>query len=316
MVPPTEGEKRDGGTLLVVGGTGELGQATVIAGCNSWKGRVLATYRSSAPNEQLRTKTMGAEWIHLDCSDHVKVRSLLAASSPRVSAVAYCAVPRHKGANEVGDSGIRNGIVSDVLNAAEAASLVGARFIAISTDLVFDGTLPAGKLYAENDALSPVGAYGKCKAEMEKRLQELSGGIVIARSSLILSVAEEGAHGKAIQFVTDCITGKHGRIELFEDELRSMAFADDLGNAIVELAMPMCNFSGVVHIVSDEVTNRWELAKKLARKFGLHDKLGVYATNGMSKTSGLNRPLNCALATGVTHKVLQTKIRGISERLG
>lgn len=305
------------GTLLVIGGTGELGSATVAAACadGGWSGPVLATYRTAPPGKELRESAPRAEWAHLDSADHKTVRALLAGTR-RVTAVAYCAVPKHRGANDAGSALVRAGIVDDVASAAEAAAMVGARFVAISTDLVFDGTLPAGELYGEDAPLSPSGAYGKYKADMEAALRAISGSIVIARSSLILTFDENGdKHGKAIRFVVDAIKGKHGNIEIFEDELRCMAFADDLGKAVVELAAPGCAFTGVVHIVSDEVTNRWELAKKLARKLGLEHLLGVHATNGLSKDSGLNRPLNCALATDVTRNVLTTKIRGITDRL-
>ncbi len=310
------------GALLVIGGTGELGSATVIAACaeGGWDGAVYATYRTAPPNAALKSAAGRAEWIHLDCTEHKEVRSLLASASRRIVAVVYCAVPKHRGANESGAApSVRAGIVDDVVAAAEAAAMCGARFVAVSTDLVFDGNLPAGELYKVDSPLSPSNAYGKFKADMERQLKNISSGIVIARSSLILSLKDDSVegstHGKAIRFVLSAINGDHGQIELFEDELRCMSFADDLGAALVELASPECTHSGVIHIVSDEVTNRWELAKKLARKYGLDDKIGKFATCGLSKESGLNRPLNCALDSELTRKVLKTKIRGISERL-
>ena len=306
----------------MIGGTGELGSATVIAACakHGWEGTVYATYRTAPPNAALRNAASRAEWIHLDCAEHKQVRSLLASASHRIVAVVYCAVPKHKGANDSGSSpSIRAGIVDDVVAAAEATAMSGGRFVAVSTDVVYDGNLPAGQLYKVDSPVSPTNPYGKFKAEMEDQLKNISSSIVIARSSLILSLKDDGdensTHGKAIRFVLSAINGDHGKIELFEDELRCMSFADDLGAALVELASPDCTHTGVIHIVSDEVTNRWELAKKLAKKYGLDDKIGKFAINGLSKDSGFNRPLNCALDSTLTRKVLKTKIRGISERL-
>lgn len=308
------------GSLLIVGGSGELGRATVVAACASggWEGKVCATYRSGLPQDLEGTKKV--EWVHLDCSDHKEMRAVLA-SSRRIASVIYCAVPKHRGANAGDDVVVRNGIVEDVAAAAEAAAMCGARFVAVSTDLVYDGKLPAGELYPIDAPTCPIGAYGRYKVEMEKRLADISGSIVIARSSLILTLGDEKRNmkpGKAIQFVLDAIEGKHGKIELFEDELRCMSFADDLGAALVEIASPDSNVTGIVNLVSDEVANRWMLAKLLAKKYSLTDKIdcGQYAVSGLSKDSGLNRPLNCALDSTQTKDKLKTKIRGISERLG
>lgn len=303
------------GTLVVIGAMGELGGHTVTAGVDAWDGPVIAVCHSTSPSPS-KTNASGASWIHLDCSDHKAVRTFFAASE-RISAVIYCAVPRHRGANETGADSVRSGIVDDVVACAEAAAMIGARFVAVSTDLVHDGCKPPGERYTEADAPNPTNAYGRFKVEMERELANISSAIVIARSSLILTLGDgkEVPHGKGVRFVVEALEGRHGEIELFEDELRSMSFGDDLGRALVELASPSCAHRGVMNLVSDETTNRWELAKLLARKLGMEKMLGVHAKCGLSKNSGMNRPLNCALSSDLARKVLTTKIRGVSERL-
>ncbi|CAN8067426.1 unnamed protein product [Agarophyton chilense] len=301
------------GPLVIIGGTGELGFKTVLAACaegsTAWPGDIIATYNNSAPHLGLPRVT----WVKLDCADHKAVRSLIV-SLCDLAAVVYCAVPKHGGAAGAGGALVRAGIVDDVLNCAEAVALVGARFVAISTDLVFDGRIPPGKCYDEASSTCPPNPYGEYKQQMEKQLLALSGKIVIARTSLILTM-DEPPYGKGIQFVLDCIEGKKGEIELFTDELRNMSFSDDLGRALVELAKPQCAHLGVIHMVSDEVTNRWELAKLLAKRLSIEHKLGKFAKSGLSANSGLGRPLNCSLSTKLKNKVLETHIDGISERM-
>lgn len=300
-------------TLIIIGGTGELGKKVVEAAISGtavgWPGNVIATFFSSPPEVHHNRVT----WAKLDCGDHKAVRSLLAEQAS-LGAVLYCAVPKHGGAAGKGGDTVRAAIVDDVVNCAEAVVLLGARFVAVSTDLVFDGRIPSEQVYTEKSQTCPPNPYGKYKAEMERRLMELSGKIVIARTSLILTV-DEGAYGKGAQFVVDCLLGKHGEIEIFTDELRNMSFSDDLGLAMVELAKDECGHVGFIHMVSDEITNRWELAKLLAKKLGIEEKLGVHAKSGLSAESGLNRPLNCSLSTELTQVVLKTKIRGVTERL-
>src|SRR5947207_3868949 len=53
-----------------------------------------------------------------------------------------------------------------VSNVAEAVNAIGARLVYISTDYVFDGRKRTP--YREEDAVSPVNAYGRSKAEGEK----------------------------------------------------------------------------------------------------------------------------------------------------
>ena len=52
------------------------------------------------------------------------------------SAVIYCAVPKQGGAARQGGYDVMTGICDDVVAAAEAAMMISARFIAISTDQV------------------------------------------------------------------------------------------------------------------------------------------------------------------------------------
>lgn len=299
-------------TLLVVGGMGELGWQVTKAASAMWEGAVLSTFRNTIPNAEQRSLP-NVSWVHLDCSDHKSVRNLFAGTHRIISTV-YCAVPKHGGSSGKGGEHVRGGIVDDVVACAEAAAMIGARFVAVSTDLVYDGNMEDGHLYKEEDAVTPMNAYGKYKAEMEKQLSAISGSIAIARTSLILTI-EDTHFGKGVQFVVDALNGKHGQIEIFTDELRNMSFSDDLGKALVELADTRCTHVGLIHVVSDEVTNRWELTKLLAKKLKLEDKLGVHARSGLSSESGLNRPLNCALSTELRSKVLKTKIMGITERL-
>mmetsp|Transcript_12065 Transcript_12065/g.36770 ORF Transcript_12065/g.36770 Transcript_12065/m.36770 type:complete len:310 (+) Transcript_12065:11-940(+) len=297
-----------GPKVLVIGGVGELGRSTVLAAKEHWVGGpqdVVATYRQSQPDEVL--KNAASEWVQLDCSDHEATRKTIMNILP--AAIIYCAVPKHGGAASKGSDEMLAGISDDVVAAAEAGKMVGARFVAVSTDQVWDGKLETGK-YKETDPVSPTNPYAAYKTVMEKRLADIGGSIAICRTSLILTLEPMG---KGIQFVVDCLAGKKGEIVLFTDELRNMTFSDDLGSALVELADPQCSFRGILNLVADEITNRYELAKLLAKKFG-YDM--THVKSGLSAESGLNRPRNLSMDTTVVNQTLKrTKLRGVSEKL-
>jgi len=293
--------------LLVIGGAGELGRSTVLAAATEWSGGregLWATYHSTLPDAELLN---AAQWIQLDCSDHEAIRETIMKVNP--TGVIYCAVPKHGGAAGKGGDKVMNGIVDDVVAAAEASVIIGARFIAISTDQVFDGKLSEGLCYKETDEINPTNPYASYKTVMEKKLLTLAGPIIICRTSLILTMEPIG---KGIEFVVKCLRGEMGEIVLFTDELRNMTFSDDLGSGLVELAESTCEFRGIVHLVSDEITNRYELSKKLSKVLGIETN---FVKSGLSKESGMNRPANLSLDTTLIKSVLRrTKLRGVSER--
>lgn len=166
--------------------------------------------------------------------------------------------------------------------------------------------------------------YAKYKVEMENALAGMPN-VIIARTSLILSLGDESSSntpGKGVQFVLDALAGRGpgqqgGAFTMFTDELRCMSFSDDLGNALVELCEPSsAHTQGLIHLVSDEVQNRYELARYLAKWQGTPELVGKTVQAGLSAESGMNRPLNCALSSELLRKTLsRTVIRGLSKRL-
>ena len=79
-------------------------------------------------------------------------------------------------------------------NVAVAAAEVGAALVVPSTDYVFDGLL--GRAYIEDDATSPVGAYGRTKLAGEHAaLAACPAGARIARTGLALRRARQELRG-------------------------------------------------------------------------------------------------------------------------
>lgn len=170
--------------LLIVGATGELGSATLEASSRSpfWRDKkIYATYFRQAPTSAHHHYSL-AVWNFLDLNDHQSVRKLLSEVAP--TSVICCSVPPHQGSSSQFSNFLRQGIVENVLALAEASKMIGARFIAISTDQVFDGNLRNGK-YREDDPIHPTNPYASYKAEMEQELLNLGGDILICRTSLV-----------------------------------------------------------------------------------------------------------------------------------
>ncbi len=68
---------------------------------------------------------------------------------------------------------------------ARAARAEGARFVQISTDYVFDGTLD--RPYREDDPVNPLGVYGRSKRAGEQTVRDEDPGAVVVRTAWVYS---------------------------------------------------------------------------------------------------------------------------------
>jgi dTDP-4-dehydrorhamnose reductase len=293
-MPEKKTMKKNDRRLLVVGGSGELGRQ-IVAVASAWEVHATSLTRppSSAP---------GATWHRLDIADRQAVRALVAQVGP--AAVIHAAVSGHTQARAASDADFITAIVDGGRYVAEAAAEEGARCIALSTDLVFDGV--RGN-YAEEDPPNPIMLYGQAKADMERALLALETNLAIVRTSLILTLEPMGKH---VDWIVSALR-RGERRTLFTDELRCPVWSDELAAALLELTE--LDYRGLLHVAGPEVTHRYALGLALAAHFGL-DPAPIVP--GLSAESGLNRPLNCILDSRRAYALLKTPIRGVSARLG
>lgn len=86
--------------------------------------------------------------------------------------------------------------------------MFGARFIFISTDLVFNGTKGD---YDETDSPNPISYYGETKAEAESLVRKLVGNHVILRAPLLLGVSPRGNQSANEKFDEGTFGGQKGQ---------------------------------------------------------------------------------------------------------
>jgi dTDP-4-dehydrorhamnose reductase len=278
--------------LLVIGGSGELGQQLVSAARDC---EVHATYLTHP------RPVNNAGWHRLDITDRQAIQQLTAQLRP--DAIIHTAVSDRDRPKFSSDAGFRAAIVDGGRYVAEAAAEAGARCIVLSTDLVFDGT--QGN-YTEEDPPNPIMAYGQAKADMEHALLAMGTDLVIVRTSLILTLEPMGKH---VTWIVDALRQGEAR-NLFTDELRCPIWSDQLAAALLELST--LNYRGLLHVAGPEATHRYALGLALADHFGLDSSL---ITPGLSAESGLNRPLNCSLNCRRAYRLLKTPFQGVHARL-
>jgi dTDP-4-dehydrorhamnose reductase len=130
-------------------------------------------------------------------------------------------------------------------NVAEAAALVGAHVVYVSTDYVFDGT--STRPYREWDLPSPTSVYGASKFAGE---QEMRPGSTIVRTSGV-----SGAHGANMVRTALRLAGGDGVLRFVADQRFSPTFTADLAPALVTLGLD--RRPGTFHVTNSGATTWW-----------------------------------------------------------
>ncbi len=147
-----------------------------------------------------------------------------------VNAAAYTAVDR---AESEEDLAMRvNG--EGAGHVAEAAARIGAPFLHLSTDYVFDGALD--RPYREDDRTGPTGAYGRSKLVGERRVAERCPNSAILRTAWIYSPF--GAN-----FVRTMLRLNETReeVRVVADQRGNPTSALDIAEALLAIAKRICD---------------------------------------------------------------------------
>jgi dTDP-4-dehydrorhamnose reductase len=169
-------------------------------------------------------------------------------------------------------------------NVVEAARLVGARVLYLSTDYVFDGR--AERPYVEWDATNPMSVYGRSKLGGE---QELWPEDAIVRTSWVC-----GRHGR--NFVKTILTkAQEGNtLTVVDDQHGSPSFCDDLARMIRRLVVE--RRPGLFHVTNQGVTTWFRLAREVVELAGIDpDQVQPIATTDLDPPRPAPRPAFSAL---------------------
>jgi dTDP-4-dehydrorhamnose reductase len=172
---------------------------------------------------------------------------------------------------------------------AGACNSVGAKFIHISTDYVFDGE--KNTPYETDDECNPVNTYGS-----SKRLGELGVISVSPYTSMIIRTSwlfsEFGNNNFVKKVVKHYASSVDKGEDLFyvEDSVSSPTYAMDLGNFIVGEIIQDKGFQcGVFHFRNSGVASRYDFAKEIVYSYyGPFSKTPVYPT--AVHPDNINRP--------------------------
>lgn len=206
---------------------------------------------------------VGLDRTRADITDRTAVRAALADAHATavVNAAAYTAVDKAESEPDRAFAINRDGAA----NVADAADRAGIPLIHISTDYVFDGTMLGA--YMEEDAVAPLGVYGRSKAAGEAAVRNATSRAVILRTAWVYGL--EGSN-----FVKTMLRlgAEREDLRIVDDQRGSPTFADDLADGIVSLAGKLTSQSGTYHLAGAGMATWFDFATAIfaeATRFGV-----------------------------------------------
>jgi len=234
-------------TFLITGATGYLGRRLVREAATH--GRVYAAARRPPAAAPVAIP------VELDVSDRSAVQRVVHELKPAFIIHAAAVNPGQ------GDEETMWRVNADGSgHVAEAASAVGSRLVAISTDVVHDGRHGP---YDDDAAANPINHYGRSKAAGETATLEHAPEATVVRTSLMYGL-DEMDRGTA-SFAERINRGEPQT--LFSDVLRNPIRVDTLAAAIVRLVETA--HSGTLNIAGRQVLSRDEYGRRMLEYWGV-----------------------------------------------
>jgi len=193
---------------------------------------------------------------------------------------------------------------------AQISDHLGARFIHVSSDMVFGGKEES---YRSTDIPNPLSEYGLQKLESEKKvLSSMDENVVVLRLTLINGNSFRGnrsPHERIFESIRN-----QSPLTLFDDEYRQPCSADNVASVVVEL-LERPNLNGLFHWAGSEVITRYELGRRILERFGFSEHLILQGSLSASEDRVGKRPANLVFELSPLVGKIRTKPQNISEQL-
>jgi dTDP-4-dehydrorhamnose reductase len=192
-------------------------------------------------------------------------------------------------------------------NLADASREVGAKFVTLSTDYVFDGhgTTP----YQEDAIRDPINAYGRSKAMGElSALEVYSEGTFIVRTAWLY-----GAGGSNFASTMLRLAANNPTVSVVDDQLGQPTWSVDLAEQVVALVDSQAP-AGVYHGTNSGQTSWFGFAQAIFEEAGL-DPARVLPTDSTTFVRPAARPSYSVLGHAAWKRAGLAPMRGWRDAL-
>ncbi len=282
-------------TILITGASGMLGLKLINVLKKRYK--VIALYHSNGQhiNDIMKLAT--------DIGD-AKTVTALKKQIEKIDVVIHCAAVTEVNKCELNPALCRKVNITGAKNIRDLASFYKAKFIYISTPMIFSGE--RGN-YRENSETKPLNLYGQTKLKAEKMVVGYSNTLII-RSNPI-GIRPPGAHPSFIQWFVERAR-KNESFTLFSDVVINPISTQTLAAILVKI---IGYFKpGIIHLGSHDRVNKADIWRYIVKNF---PKFSVPVTSlSVTKTEAAkiaDRPkemwLNVAKAEKLGYRVSSWK---------
>ncbi len=266
----------------------------IITGSNGILGQRVVEFYSSKNNIELLTTSVedspvsnSAEYVSCDIKCRDKIKKLIYDYCPDfiIHTAAFTNVDLSEKQRE--ETWKIN--VKGVEYISEAARIIDALMIHISSDYIFDGK---DGPYDENSTPNPIGYYGRTKLASENALKISGSLFTILRTNVLYGTAVN-SRPDFLRWVIESLN-KNEEIRIVDDQINNPTFIDDLVqaiNKIIELKK-----TGVYNIGGPEFLSRFEFTNRIADFFKLNKNL-IFAITTKELNQLARRPLKSGLLT-------------------
>ncbi|MGC6455423.1 MAG: SDR family oxidoreductase [Coraliomargaritaceae bacterium] len=148
---------------------------------------------------------------------------------------------------------------------AQIATHLGARFLHVSTDMVFDGH--AEEPYRSTDMPCPTNLYGQTKLMAEREvLEHNTEDPIVLRIPILMGRSPSGLRSVHEKLLTSIARGE--RPKLFCDEIRQPCSAQNVAEVLLELSERR-DLHGIFHWAGSETLSRFEMGQRILRHFNM-----------------------------------------------
>lgn len=267
--------------ILVTGASGVLGGYLLRQ--LSRTGHAVTAWSGSQPGQRFGIPLMPVPLTDLDL-----VRQALIAVRP--DAILHAAAIASVAACFRSPESARRVNVAATRELVRLGSELSARFLFVSTDLVFDGQ--KGN-YRESDAPRPLSIYARTKLAGEEAVLEY-GRAAVVRVSLLFG---PGLGGRRSFFDEQIAAlNEHRPCKLFSDEWRAPLALSTAAAALIQIVES--SFTGLLHLGGPDRMSRLEMGQRLARFLGSHEP-SIEAVTRDSLAASEPRPRDVSLNSGL-----------------
>jgi dTDP-4-dehydrorhamnose reductase len=207
---------------------------------------------------------------HLDITDSDSVIKYVKAGnfSALINCAAYTAVDKAESDKE--NAMAVNGIAPGVL--AKACKQLNVKFVHISTDFVFDGTI--ARPLIETDPVNPLGIYGATKLEGEKQVVAHNDEALIIRTSWVYS-----SFGNNFVKTILRLCKERDSLNIIYDQVGTPTYAKDLAQVILEIVTGGQWHPGLYHYSNEGVASWYDFAIAIRDAAGLKTQINPIETS-------------------------------------